>query len=436
MLLLFFACSDHDLKYLSEESSTGNDTGIITFTPSDEPDIYIDPPLVDFGGIMKDCPSDWLELTIENRGMEDLIVSEIELAGEDFSLSAFEENSSDLLQTQDLVLPFGEQARFQIRFTPEYFLNYEADLKIKSNDPDQSLVEVPTIGKGTAGPQIEESFTQNFNEKVDVLWVIDNSPSMEDNIQHVQQSFQSFLDSFLNLGLDYQMSIITTDPDQNGIFQGSPTIMTSSDSASVVTQQFTNTLSGLGTDGAFWEEGLQVVKDALSNQAQRQQFLRGEDAGLSVIIVSDEDDNTSPFKGQPFINWFGSLKSDPTLARVHGFLNLSVDDGSYEGNPTYDEVIAATNGHTADIEGSAYETALEQIGYASAGMIVSYTLQDQPYPFSSISVEKGDGTVVQQGANSWTYNSSTNVVEFSGDGIPEFGETIVITYEIEGECQN
>ena len=52
--------------------------------------------------------------------------------------------------------------------------------------------DVPTTGKGTAGPQIEESFVQVFNEQVDILWVFDTSSSMEDNITNVQQNFQSF----------------------------------------------------------------------------------------------------------------------------------------------------------------------------------------------------------------------------------------------------
>ena len=65
-------------------------------------------------------------------------------------------------------------------------------------------------------------------------------------------------------------------------------------------------------------------------------------------------------------------------------LNQSLDDGTSEGNPIYDEIIAATSGHTVDIEATSYLTALAEIGYAtSAGMIVSYTLDQQPYPSNS-----------------------------------------------------
>ena len=155
---------------------------------------------------------------------------------------------------------------------------------------------------------------------------------------------------------------------------------------SIISTTFIDTLTGLGTEGAFWEEGLQVTKYALENTMQKNLFLRGDDAALSVIIVSDEDDNGSALQGQQFIDWFQGLKSDPSKVQMHGFLNQSLDDGTSEGNPIYDEIIAATSGHTVDIEATSYLTALEEIGYAAAGMIVSYTLDQQPYPSNSISV--------------------------------------------------
>ena len=46
--------------------------------------------------------------------------------------------------------------------------------------------------------------------------------------------------------------------------------------------------------------------------------MRGDSVGLSVIIVSDEDDNGSNVQGR-YLSWFQSLKSDPNLVRMHGF---------------------------------------------------------------------------------------------------------------------
>ena len=434
MIFLLLACSEHDLKVVEkQELPPFIDSGEPIYEPEEFPDIHVDPPVADFGGIMKDCPSDWIDLEIQNRGLDDLVISEITLSGD--GSDAFVQNADQLFQDGSIVLPYGESIPMKVRFTPEYFINYEALIQIESNDPDESLFDVPTTGKGTAGPQIEESFVQVFNEQVDVLWVFDTSSSMEDNITNVQQNFQSFLLGFLNLGLDYNMAIITTDGGLNGTFQSNPPVLESSMGQSAITQTFNSTLSNLGTAGSTTEVGLQVTKDALSNPSQAQMFMRGDSVGLSVIIVSDEDDNGSNVQGQQFISWFQSLKSDPNLVRMHGFLSPSSSFGG--GNPIYDEVISATQGHTADIDSNSYQIALEEIAYAAAGMIVSYPLQQKPFPPSSITVEKGDGTTIPKDLlNGWTYNSRTNMIEFHGDYIPEFDETVIITYEVEGTCQN
>jgi hypothetical protein len=434
MFFLLFACSEHDLKVVEkEEPPPFVDSGEPIYEPEDFPDIHVDPPVADFGGIMKDCPSDWLDLEIQNRGLEDLIISGITLSGD--GSDAFVQNADQLFQDGTIILPFGESIPMKVRFTPEYFINYEALIQIESNDPDEGVFDVAMTGKGTAGPQMEEAFTQIFNEQVDVLWVVDTSSSMSDNISNVQQNFQSFLGGFLNLGLDYNMAIVTTDAGLNGSFQSNPTVMSSSMGESSVTQTFNSTLSNLGTDGSTTEVGLQVTRDALSNTSQAQSFLRGDSVGLSVIIVSDEDDNGSDIQGQQFISWFQSLKTDPNLVRLHGFLAPAGSFGG--GNPIYDEVISATQGHTADIDSTSYQTALEEIAYAAAGMIVSYPLQQNPFPPSSITVENADGTTVPKDLlNGWTYNSRTNMIEFHGDSIPAFDETIIITYEVEGTCQN
>ena len=82
------------------------------------------------------------------------------------------------------------------------------------------------------------------------------------------------------------------------------------------------------------------------------------------------------------------------------------------------------------------QTALKQIGCISAEMLISYMLENQIYPSNLISVKMEGGNITQQGVNSWTYNSVTNMIEFSSNGITKFGETIVTTYEITGEHQN
>ncbi len=47
--------------------------------------------------------------------------------------------------------------------------------------------------------------------KIDILWVIDNSGSMEDDQQHLRENFNSFITDFIKKGYDYRIAVITTD---------------------------------------------------------------------------------------------------------------------------------------------------------------------------------------------------------------------------------
>ena len=45
---------------------------------------------------MKDCPSDWIDLEIQNRGPQDLVISEITLSGD--GSDAFIQNADQLFE--------------------------------------------------------------------------------------------------------------------------------------------------------------------------------------------------------------------------------------------------------------------------------------------------------------------------------------------------
>lgn len=59
-----------------------------------------------------------------------------------------------------------------------------------------------------------DSFQQEGNEitaKMDILWVIDNSGSMQQEQQDLRDNFNSFITSFVGKGYDYRMAVVTTD---------------------------------------------------------------------------------------------------------------------------------------------------------------------------------------------------------------------------------
>lgn len=61
--------------------------------------------------------------------------------------------------------------------------------------------------------QLDESFatTQNINTKIDLLWIVDNSASMDIHQSHLRQAFSAFATKYLKPTWDIQIAVITTD---------------------------------------------------------------------------------------------------------------------------------------------------------------------------------------------------------------------------------
>ena len=96
------------------------------------------------------------------------------------------------------------------------------------------------------------------NNKVDILWVIDNSGSMLTKQQNLAAGFNSFANVFVNKGFDFRMAIVTSDTKsagaggQQGEFQGTPKII-SSNNPSFASIFQTNVIVGAGGDSAAKE---------------------------------------------------------------------------------------------------------------------------------------------------------------------------------------
>ena len=422
LLPLLVACSDYSFDEGKTFVTEPDDTAVEEeYIPTEDPDLLVEPSTVDFGYLMKDCPSDPIDVTITNRGKGDAEITDIFVDGNGSSAFSTTYDGSTIMLAQDESITIG------MYFLPTLYLDYQVELGISSNDPEPP--ETTVLGVGTEGAIYEESFQQDYNSAVDVLWVFDNSCSMDDNIINVKDNFSSFLGSFLSLGLDYQMAIVTTDTADNGVFQGP--VMNSSQGQQSVISTFTSTLdSVLNTDGSADERGLEVTHAALTSNSS---FMRSPSNGLSVIVVSDEDDSGSNIQGQNFINWFQGLKSnDPSLVRYSAFLDAN--GGLFGGNPLYEEVIQATQGYIADINANSYQQSLEEMALASAGLTVRFPLAQEPANLSSLTVVI-DGTEVDQDPfNGWTYDSRSNSIVFHGTEIPEAGEGVSVSYMIASEC--
>jgi hypothetical protein len=145
--------------------------------------------------------------------------------------------------------------------------------------------------------------------KVDILWVVDNSGSMETSQQNVADNFESFIQKFQDTQFDYQMAVTTTDawlanqvsdPDDiytysrfrdgvDGNFSGVTVIKP--DTPDLVQTFVTNISQGINGSGS--ERGFESLQVALSFADNLNEPFPRQDALLAIIHLTDEEDSSA-----------------------------------------------------------------------------------------------------------------------------------------------
>jgi len=190
-------------------------------------------------------------------------------------------------------------------------------------------------------------------DKINILFVIDNSLSMKAEQESIANQFDSFLTSLD--GQDYNIAIITTDVNENGSFKPFPNgqkwLTGAQDTSKAYLQKnieyFQQNMVAIGIRGSWNERGLVTTKMALEKEDQKN-FFR-PNALLMVIIVSDEDesppvpDKWPPNPDTPLRNYMKIHdpdthlveKNDNTIKTLYDkFYNLhNTDSSSYGTDP-------------------------------------------------------------------------------------------------------
>lgn len=170
-----------------------------------------------------------------------------------------------------------------------------------------------------------DTFDQNIRRKVDVLLVVDNSCSMIDEQNKLADNFDNFIEQFLVAEVDYQIGVVTTDmvdETQSGRLVGDTKIITSAMDFDLARDTFVDNVKVCATGSGF-ERGLMAAEAALSEPIISEEnagFLR-DDAALSIVFVSDEEDGSARPVGE-FLTFFKGLKGDAGY-RDDTLVNLS-----------------------------------------------------------------------------------------------------------------
>ncbi len=318
-----------------------------------------------------------------------------------------------------------------------------------------ALLLVPLAGGCSDYHQVRQGgldiFTQDPVEKIDVLMVVDNSSSMESYQYQLGSNFQAFISWFVEGNVDYQIAVTTTDDGNDstvsdparGAFVGP--IITSAmdlDEADALFSQEVN----VGTDGSGIEAGLKTAYLALTDTDrlgdQITAFLR-EDASLSIVFVSDEEDS-SPWPVNDYVNAFFELKGHRSRDAFNASA-LTVTDKSlcdeqlaaYSSPGTrYVDVATQTHGLTGNLCSSDFTQIVNDLSLANSRIADTYLLSREPDAETLTVTLEVDGveTEVPCNAGQWTYERITvddaeaPTIRFDRAHLPAPGSRLYVRY--------
>ncbi len=295
--------------------------------------------------------------------------------------------------------------------------------------------------------------------KIDVLFVVDNSGSMQTSQTNLANNFPSFINYFKSKGYDFRIAVTTTDAYygeqfvNSGCslcnigqtqFRGNPKFIDNN------TPNLESTFGAnvkVGTTGSGDERAFSSFKAALGSSLNT--GFHRSDAFLSVIVISDEEDfshddiNQNESYTQPTLHPVSMYKSflqtftkgQPTTD--FSFSTISVIDeacraslGGVTKIATRYMELAATTGGTKNSLCNSFATVLDNISASIAAQTqAEFQLNTKPV-VASIRVIIDGVLVPQSVTNGWSYDSVTNKIKINGSTYqPNSGSSITINFD-------
>jgi hypothetical protein len=295
-----------------------------------------------------------------------------------------------------------------------------------------------SFGVGEQNQAFDSSI--KMNNQVDIIWVVDDSSSMQVHQQALASQIGSMVDKLNSLKMDYRMVITTTSVGngfKGGTYVGSPAILSNStsDLASVLQSRLV-----VGEGGSDLEQGIQSLDNLLSSDyiAGDGQGFHRDQALLLINILSDEDDQspgTNASAEQTLENRLNALKK-PFRPNVGGWLvnfigridtSCPNQFGDSPIGTRYMDLATASGGNSYSICGTSLANAVSGLQARVLEIITDYPLASEP-DLSTVKVYQNDVLVPRSTTNGWDYIPSLKVIRFYGTYVPSTDVKVVVDY--------
>ncbi|MGC4121797.1 MAG: vWA domain-containing protein [Myxococcales bacterium] len=335
----------------------------------------------------------------------------------------------------------------------------------------------------------QDVFAQDAAAKIDVLWVVDNSASMQPEQEELATSFTRFMELFSRGQVDYRIAVTTTDVfNDEGLFIGNPEIVDPSLSDPVAAFQKN---VKVGTGGKGHEEAFEAARRAIDREKQAASVVLGEraacvaacpgggsesckdscaaahmprfmrpEAHLYIIFVSDEDEQSF---GE--IRYYQRYFEESLGTGNEGAVSVAVIVGDVPSPPCdatagtrYVALAQAMSGIVGSICDATFDKQLEKIALDAAGLKRKFGLSKKPdtttleptvkYRCDTPAAQMGRCDKVERDCagkppetqgilctppqgepNGWTFEISTNALFFQGDSVPGLRSVLVVSYQ-------
>jgi hypothetical protein len=265
--------------------------------------------------------------------------------------------------------------------------------------------------------EVTDVFYQKPADAVDILLVIDSSGSMRPYQQKLSENFQGFLTYFVADYIDYHIGAVSTDIESSAAGQLVGPVITAE---TVDAAEAFADLVRVGAQGSANETGLEAARLALTEplvSSSNAGFLR-EEANLSIIFVSDEED-ASPLPVNEYINRFFAIKGQRSRSVFNASALCVVDFTSCEDITTYGEeserypdIATQTHGIVGDICADDFAPIVNELSLNMSKMEDTFFLSSLP-DLASMRVSVND-VEIPCDAGEWTYQ----LVEKDGEALP------------------
>jgi hypothetical protein len=266
--------------------------------------------------------------------------------------------------------------------------------------------------------------TSEFIPEVDVLWIIDNSGSMNPHQQRVIANTQVFMQNFTSqTRLKWKMGLISTsqfEPPYLGFAAGDELDYKTVNPV----LKFQTAVGRLGTQG---DDAERVYTPILSHLKANPTFLNPK-AYLALVIVTDEEEQSTepplnlPMSGQKFITELAKLKNgDKDKIVSFGVFQTAEKCGSgfLYATSRYRGLIQGTNGKTYSLCDPQFGQVLSNMGADLIKTLTTMhpiiTLDQRPIPWTIKVTYKGRELKFgfKEDGGEWIYDPISNTIRIT-----------------------